>query len=188
MTLTVKNKFYLHIAISILIFGCLTYGSYFVFGLVKAESKKLTNQKIELAQIQEKRTKVFEASQEYEKLKETIEKLNSSILSKDEELKFIVFVENTAKQNSVNYDINISGASDANMIFQVSVSGRFENILNFIKQMENSPYYASIANVNMARVKDSLGSGDFKGKLNFPLGQNDVKVSLIIKVYTYAEK
>lgn len=188
MKLTLKNKFYLHIVVSILIFGCFVYGSSFVFGLVKKESKKLTDQKIELAQIQEKRTKVFEASQEYEKLKGTIEKLNASILSKNEELKFIVFVEGVAKQNSVNYDINISNTADSNMIFQVGISGHFENVLNFIKQMENSPYYASIENVNITKAKTNIGGGDFKGKLNYSLEANDVKASLIIKVYVYAEK
>lgn len=188
MALTLKNKFYLHIAISISVLGGLAFGSSVVFGMVKAESEKLTNQKIELIQIQEKRTKVFESSQEYEKLEESIGKLNSSILSDNEELKFIMFVENISKQNRINYDINISNTADSNVVFQVNAAGSFNDMLSFIKQIENSPYYANIENINMTKAKSSVSGSEFKGKLNYPLGPNDVKVSLIIKVYMYAEK
>lgn len=187
MALTLKNKFYLHIVISISVLGGLAFGSSVVFGMVKAESGKLTSQKIELIQIQEKRTKVFEASQEYEKLEESIKKLNSSILSENEELKFIVFVESISKQNRINYDINISNTTDSNVVFQVNAAGQFNDMLSFIKQIENSPYYANIENINMTKAKSATGA-EFKGKLNYPLGPNDVKASLIIKVYMYAEK
>ena|SRR3989344_6710009 len=188
MTLTLKNKFYLHIAISILVLGCLAFGSSVVFGMVKTESGKLTSQKVELIQIQEKRTKIFEASQEYERIKESIEKLNSSILLENEELKFIVFIESISKQNRVNYDLNISNTTDSNIVFQVNAAGAFNDMLSFIKQIENSPYYANIENISMTKAKSSVGGAEFKGKLNYPLGPNDVKTSLIIKVYMHAEK
>ncbi|MEK7453010.1 MAG: hypothetical protein AAB614_02130 [Patescibacteria group bacterium] len=190
MNLTIKRKLYIHLTIlSIILIGML-FVSWFALGIIKKNSEELIQFKKDLFQIQIKREKALEASKEYDNLKPFIDVVNSAMLSKKEELKFIVFIESIAKRNILNHEINITTSSDEDNIkesiinFQVKLSGSFQGILKFIKDIEDGLYYANISNIDLKRVSASTGSLG-RSKLDYALNEGDVEVSLIIKVYSY---
>ncbi len=193
MEITSKNKLYLQLIISILILGVFVKASLYVFGLIESQNDKITNKKIELIQINQKRENMLKSLGKYKSLEASISKLDNSLLSSGSELDFIIFLEDIAKKNNLNKEINILGTSNDkkkkktktninNMNFSVLLSGSFEETLAFIKEIQLAPYYASIMSVSFSKI----GSGVSRVKeAEYPLEENDVKTSLTVRVYTY---
>lgn len=189
MEVTSKNKLYLQLTILILILGVFVKGSFYVLGLIEAESKKLINKKIELIQINKKRENMLKSQEEYGVLESSINKLNNSLLSANSELDFIIFLENIAKKNNLNKEINILNSlkdknkiKSDNMNFSVSLSGSFDGTLAFIKEIQTAPYYANIISISFNRAGSGVSG---IGGSGYSLGKNDIKTSLTIRVYTY---
>ncbi len=193
MEITSKNKLYLQLIISILILGVFVKASLYVFGLIESQNDKIINKKIELIQINQKRENMLKSLGKYKSLEASISKLDNSLLSSGSELDFIIFLEDIAKKNNLNKEINILGTSNDkkkkktktninNMNFSVLLSGSFEGTLAFIKEIQLAPHYASIMSVSFSKI----GSGVSRVKeAEYPLEENDVKTSLTVRVYTY---
>ncbi len=186
MILDPKSKLYIHIFVLTSVLVLLYFVSNFVFGLIKSEKDALIKAKTELLQIDQKREKIANSFSEYSSLQKSIEKLNSSLLSKDGELEFIVFMEDVANKNMLNQSISIAdNVKDKNGVsFQVSLSGSFEGVLNFIKEIDNAKYYTNIEQVSFSLI-DSVGSVGLEGNNEYPLKEGDISASMLIKVYMY---
>lgn len=188
MNINPKSKLYIQLSILTLVFFGFLFVAYYIFGLVKQESKNLTNKKTELFQIKEKRKKIIESFEKFDLVKDDVKKLDNFLLASDDELKFIVFLEDVARKYMLNQSINISGQQKNKNLkyitFQVSLSGPFDGVMRFIKEVENAPYYANIINLSLKRVEvgRSVSAGN---RLDYPLKENDVSASFVIRVYNY---
>ncbi|MBI3671317.1 hypothetical protein HY249_00785, partial [Candidatus Azambacteria bacterium] len=108
MNLTAKNKFYIYLASLFAVLCGMIFAGWFVAGIVKKDGEKLTQLKSDLFQIQKKREKALEASEEYNSFKSSIDLANATILPRQDELKFIVFIEDIANNNRLNHETNIT--------------------------------------------------------------------------------
>jgi|GEM_PF-5038172 len=187
--MTSKNKFYISLMISLVILAAFLFLCWLSVNALKNESQNLRDSQGYFLELEKKKEKVSEALDEYNTNKESIDALNSAILSEDEDLELVVLIENAAKANLLNHEISINEIKDSrnrnvkDINFQVNVSGAFLGVLNFIKYIENAPYYLSIKNITLDRVTADIDTG--KDARSFPLKENDVRASLIIKVYTF---
>jgi hypothetical protein len=193
MNLNSKNKFYISLSIFLSIFAIFLFFIWLSFGVLKGENKNLIESQSYLLELEKKKEKISEAFLEYNASKDSIDTLNSALLSNDQDLNLVILIENTAKANMLNHEIMINDVRNKrskdprDINFQVNLSGSFLGVMNFIKYMEEAPYYLNIKNISLDRVSSDLEAGG-RGKLTFPLKENDVRASLIIKVYTYSQK
>jgi len=190
MNLNPKNKFYISLLMFLGVFAVFLFLAWFSFGVLKGESKNLIESQKYLLELEEKKEKIEKAFSEYDASRDLINSLNSSLLSSDQDLDLVILIENTAKDNKLNHEIMIDNISDKknknlkNVNFRVNLSGSFLGVMNFIEFIEKSPYYLNIENISLDRVSSPLEAGGREG-IVFPLKENDVRASLIIKVYTY---
>ena len=84
------------------------------------------------------------------------QKLNDSFIDKDKFVKFIEFIEATAKDTGNSIDL--SNISEKNNIqnFKIILGGSYPAEANFIAQLENSPYLVRLTNINMNKTFDSV--------------------------------
>ena len=83
------------------------------------------------------------------------QKLNDSFIDKDKFVKFIEFIEATAKDTGNSIDLsNIS----EKIIYRILNNSRrfYPAEANFIAQLENSPYLVRLTNINMNKTFDSV--------------------------------
>ena len=98
-------------------------------------------------------------------------------------------MENTANKYQLNQSINILGAKagkktkQTDMNFQVTLSGSFEGMLNFMKEIEKGVYFANIRNIALTRIETAVGV--LGGRNAYTLNEGDVKASFQIIVYAY---
>ncbi len=193
MNLNQKNKFYISIAVFSSIFLIFLFFIWFSFGVLKNENKNLLESQNYLLELEKKKEKISESFKEYSLNEEKITILNSALLLSGQDLNLVILIEDVAKKNNLNHQIMINDVNDkrsknVNSInFQVNLSGSFLGLMNFIKYIENAPYYLNISNISLDRVSFAVENSGGE-KLSFPLKENDVFASLIIKVYTYPEK
>jgi len=190
MNLNSKNKFYISLSIFLSIFAVFLFFIWLSFGVLRGENKNLIESQSYLLELEKKKEKISEAFKEYDSSKDEIDILNSALLSSDQELSLVILIEGTAKANMLNHKIMINQAKDKrnknqkNIDFQVNLSGSFLGVMNFIKYIEEAPYYLNIKNISLDRVSSDTMAGG-RDEIIFPLKENDVRASLIIRVYTY---
>ncbi|MEK7117764.1 MAG: hypothetical protein AAB861_03245 [Patescibacteria group bacterium] len=112
------------------------------------------NKNMELSSLSSKKVNLLQLKREAEDLKTYEDRIKSSFLTNDNAVDFIIFVENLAR--STGNGVSIKSVSEENAdrykSFRIELAGSYANLVNFIAQLENSPYLAYAYRVDIRKV------------------------------------
>jgi len=131
------------------------------FGQIKNLTNKISDLKLSLEK-ETGTTPVKETLTLYNTYEKKINILNSSLPSKNRELEFITALEDIAAKNNLKQKITFSQYSplEKNIFFKrplaISLSGNFAELINYLGEIEQLPFYININNlrVNKKEVSD----------------------------------
>lgn len=171
MKLTLPQKFYLNIAIFFMVVAGLCFLPWYIFGLIIEEGNKIRSVQSETVTLNKQRARINELMKEYERVDESALQLELSLLSSSDKLKFILLIEELARDTNVEHMLDVAGADPEAAYFNISSFGSFSNVLKFIYLLENAPYYISIQKIQITKGSAKDGS-------------NIVRAQMLIKVFT----
>lgn len=187
MTLSYKNKLYIQIGILIALMGASAWGSLFLFGLITQADATLSDAQKELASLSIQQEQIASIAKEYESAYERFVPLEERLLPREERLRFIMLVEQLATKAGVFHEINAAddvptaatkGASP--LYFNITISGRFPNVLRFMYLLENSRYFSAVEKTQITQ-----GAGPVAQKREgVASSPDDVRAQFTVKVYT----
>lgn len=96
----------------------------------------------------------------------------ATFLSKNEDLKFIIAIEKITQTTGNRQEIFLINAKDKTtenetaLKLQISLYGDFRALLNFLVQMENTPYFNDINSLQINRITTKENSNDKTGEIN----------------------
>ena len=176
MKLTIQNKIYLSIAgFILLIILMIVFAIYPLFKDMKNNSQELISQKEKFAVLGTKISNLENFKIIYKELEETLDKIDDLFTNPEVPVGFISFLEKSAKESQIEIEISSSPSPKSkkdfwpSLNFQITSTGSFTNFLKFLEKIENSQYLVEIENLNVNRIRGSLGS---------------VTTNLSIKVFT----
>ncbi len=143
------------LAVFILIFVFMVYP---LSKNIKNSSQELVSQKKELADLELKIVNLEKFKILYKNFEEILKKIDNLFVSQELPVDFIAFLENTSDEFSLKTEISPSAAKKiggdpwSSFVFQLSSGGSFNNLVKFIKKLENSSYLIEVQNVNISRV------------------------------------
>lgn len=184
--MTLKNKIKLSLiiflALSIFILILLVYPLY---KNIKDNATELSFKKQDSFYVDNKLKNIEEFKKNYKEIGASLEKGESLFVKSEAPVNFIGFLEKASE----DYDVPIKISPSApvkkindpwySIVFQLSASGKFPDIIKFIEKLESGPYLAQIETLNITRLTaDNLKSKEFAG---YSVG--DVKISFSIKAF-----
>lgn len=93
-----------------------------------------------------------------------VARLNQALPKKDALISMRQDLENIARQNNLSYGFKFVG-EDAKIEeglrsqkFQLSVQGQYQNIMNFIRAIERTTYFISLADIDLTASQGGYGS------------------------------
>ncbi|MDD3284956.1 MAG: type 4a pilus biogenesis protein PilO [Patescibacteria group bacterium] len=118
-------------------------------------------------------------------VKYNIQNLNDIFIYKDKEVEFITTLENIASKENIEQNIKITPPKDdknnnyKKTQIQLTTSGNFENILNYLTELEKLKYYINIYSIDINKNQ----SNKIKGLED--IENVSTNVVCIINAYTY---
>ncbi len=102
-----------------------------------------------------KRANTLQVNRDRDGLEVLSQKLESSFVGKDRFVEFIDFVESSAR-NTGNL-VNLSNISEGNNVqnLKINLEGSYSATVNFLAQIENSPYLVRSTNIIISKSSDS---------------------------------
>ena len=98
--------------------------------------------------------------------------LENILPPRDQLLSFSKELENIARKNNLEFSFSFgeeklsSGKEPGQISFRLIINGSYENIYNFLSDIETSRYFIDPSSVDLVR-KDSVFSATFNGKVFF---------------------
>lgn len=184
-----KTKLYVTIVAIILIFLGLIGGAILpLINKINSLSSQYTNTKQQIVNIEEKRNQISKIETEYNQIKDSIDKINNSLIDPTKFLDTIIKLEQMAEQTDNRHDITIieqdpkakkSGAQPKFLAFRVILIGSFQNSMNFMNTLENSNFYSRIDKVELAKA-NTLPNPDPSQTIK----ETDIRTILEVKIFT----
>lgn len=184
-----KIKLYITIAVIVFIFlGLFLGGILPLINKINLLSSQYIVTKQQIINIEEKRNQIYKLETEYNQIKDSIEKINGSLIDPSKFLDTIIKLEQMAEQTHNRHDITII-EQDANpkknippqkyLAFRIILIGSFKDSINFINTLENSNFYSRIDKVEMVKA-DTLPNPDPTQIIK----ETDIKTTLEVKIFT----
>lgn len=184
-----RTKLYITIAVIIFIFLGLIGGAILpLINKVSSLSSQYIETKQQIVNIEEKRNQISKIETEYNQIKDSIDKINNSLVDPNRFLDTIIKLEQMAEQTNNRHNIAIieqdpkakkSNALPKFISFRVSLIGSFQDSINFMNTLENSNFYNRIDKVEMVKA-GSLPNPD----PNQPIKETDIRTTLEVKIFT----
>ncbi len=83
-----------------------------------------------------------------------IKKVREKLLSGDDIIRVIVLLENLSEQVDINQKVSISRQAEDKVVLKNSISGEFNNIMQYVDGMENLAYAVEIEEIIFSPTKD----------------------------------
>lgn len=139
--------------------------------------------KDQIAHADEQRQQLVNFEANSQNYKPYLESLDKSFVDPVNPIDFITFLENAALAAAVDIDIKLlplqqtSGGASSQIMLQISLSGDFGGILEFINHVERGPYLAMVQKVTIQnQTKDASMPGGAK------IVREGVAANLILQV------
>ena len=119
---------------------------------IKEERANIVTQKIELEKRLSNEKNMASLSSKIRKIKPQIDRLSSVYINQGRQLEFITTLEGIASENKVAQSLNLNFDSLSNdpnyniIPLEISVSGTYANVLNYLISLETMNYYINITN------------------------------------------
>lgn len=191
MRLSNYNKILL---ISLLGIIVLTASTFFIIipllNKIRAASNEyLTNQKI-ISRFTESKTFFMNLEKKYKNNQDDISKIEGAFLSKKDIVDFVATLERIAVQTNNIFEIQFVESLDQkiaapketipSLSFRISLKGNFNNLLDFIAHLENSPFppYRLISLEDLAIKKITNISSALDSDFNGTILQSDLSIRI----------
>lgn len=179
----IKQKTYMDVLIAIaVVFALLYFGNVYLVKQEENLSLEITNKKQKIEQLRRHSEQIVTIRNAYKDVQEKIDKVHSSIVDYSEIVNFIVEVENVAKKNGIELDINVAnkekGSLDKNFsytFYKIRASGNFSDTMKFLSNLENLRYYSDIENIKILSNKELIDNKN----------QALINLDADLKVYIY---
>ncbi len=126
---------------------------------VRQTSREFARGRQELNQLISERTNLFQIKIEYERTVSSRQSVESVFLSSSRAVDFIVFLENLARSSGNAVEVqSVRGEGEAGgnqLDFKMALAGNYPNLVNFLAQLENSPYLTQVSRLETSRSVDS---------------------------------
>ena len=165
MNLSPQKNFYLSIFIFVAAVAGLCFLPWYVFSLIIEEGNKIQSVQSETVTLNKQRARINELIKEYERVEESALRLEQSLLSSSDKLKFILLIEELSRDTNVEHLLDVAGADPEAAYFNISAFGSFSNVLKFIYLLENAPYYISIRKIQITKGSAKDGSSIVRAQM-----------------------
>lgn len=183
MKITPQIKLYITIAIIIVIFITTIIGA--VLPLVKKIgdiSGQYLNTEQQIVNAVEKRNQIFKIEQEFNEIKDSISKINSSLTDSSKFLDVLIKLEQLAESQGNRHEISIlepqkkDSSQFKHLFFRIILIGSFNSVMNFINQLENANFYGKIEKIEITKTPQNIQEAN---------PAEDIKATLEVKIFTH---
>ncbi len=194
LDLNKKNKYKNKILINIALFFAFTlFVVYFLLLPATNKIKKLrvdiANAKIEINNAIEKEKNINNQTDKLKTIESQIEKLDKIFISRNRELEFITTLEGVASKNNIEQTFDLKAIPDfndddfINIPIIIKAKGEFNNVMNYLKDLETLAYYINISNLEI--TKNTSGGQAVFSKNNYSNEQSNSIITMNITANTY---
>ena len=137
---------------------------------IKLSNATLQEQKMASENFYQNWKNMISSKKNYEQIQDEIAN-QATFLSKNEALKFIMATEKMAQETGNRQNISITNTDkttekETALKLQITLSGNFYGLLNFLVQMENAPYFNDIDSLQINRIMTEKDSANKTGDIN----------------------
>jgi len=154
-----KIKILIKLAMVILVLGLGIYFSYFFAQKIDKLSRKVIESQSMIKNLQSLNEMKVKLHEDYNYLKPYLDKV-SNFLPKEEKLvEIISWLESIASTTTVSQKLQIKEISSYKDDFKkadykITLDGTYNNILNYLKEFEYSPYFVRMNNLSISSIND----------------------------------
>lgn len=165
-----KKRLTIHIGVPLAVFILLLASFFFIGGDIAVRAERIKQLRGEISFRSQANQSLASLRRDAQKASDYVFILDNILLSRDQLLDFPRRTEAVALQNNVSFSFGFGGetpkdgADFGTINFSASSAGSFDNLLNFLKYIENSGYFVKIESFDLQR-KESNFQGSFSGKI-----------------------
>jgi Tfp pilus assembly protein PilO len=138
---------------------------------IKETKKEVINQKNELEKKLNREKNLVTLNEDLKKIEPEVDSLNQIFIEKNMELEFITTLEGIAGKNNINQTLNLN--TDKSIKFgqytktpiEISVQGKYNNLLDYLKNIETLKYYINISSLDLILENQDAASLYKTGRL-----------------------
>ena len=146
---------------------CIVFLVHHLWQSIKENSGQILSDKAEILSLDSQDNALKSFKKNYDGYKVNLDKADQLFVNPDDPIAFISFLEKTASDSSVAFDIALSPpqkglapSAQPAAVFQISAKGSFTNIATFIQRLERGPYLLGLQHVS---IKNIGQGGDTEG-------------------------
>lgn len=148
----------------LIVFVLLILSIWFIFLKVREESNNLFEEKNKIVILEQQNKEIESFKLEYNTYVPNLKKIEEMFVDPKNPLSFIEFLEKISTNNNVSLEISplsflTEGASKL-VVVKLSVKGEFNDLLSFLKNMENGDYLISIDNLVISNYEEKAESAN----------------------------
>jgi len=142
----------------------------FLIGQISQASSNFVSLQRDLIKIQKTQNDVEYQKKEYQAIKPEIKKITNVFLENGKAINFIIALEEIARQSGNQTEIQVMDQgkeSEESIVFQVSLWGKFSNLIKFMSYLENLAYLNQVEVVKIQRInQDDAEKGTTTGEIS----------------------
>jgi hypothetical protein len=148
----------------LIIFVLLIFTIWFIFLKIREESNNLFEEKNRIIILEEQNKEIENFKPEYDNYLLNFKEIEEMFVDPKNPLSFIEFLEKTSFSANVNLEISpLSFSTEGALKYvtvKLSVKGDFNDLLNFLENMENGNYLISIDNLIISNYEEKAESAN----------------------------
>ena len=128
--------------------------SAFLFNGIVKKSKDLASGRNSAALLEQESNDIENFKKNYSDYKSNLERIDQLFIDSHNPVNFIKFLEETSASYGLDMNVAVPSFSQGSSVqgnFQISLSGDFYKIAEFIQAIENGPYLVQVKNLNIAK-------------------------------------
>ncbi len=154
----IKNKTYANIIVFLLIIICLGYfGNIIMVEYVKSLSLEMISRKDKISMHEKRNKKIEEVRNNYGNIQKEMNVVSGALAKYEEPYKLIEKLDDIAAKNNVKLEKLPTDKKEepvsADLVarrFNIKATGEFDNIINFLINLDNFDYYLNIDRIMMS--------------------------------------
>jgi hypothetical protein len=142
----------------ILNLAILLAGGWFITSKIINSSAQLAEKKSVMDATQKNWGEISLSQKDLQAIKPQLEKIDGSFISNNQPIEFINLLETLAQRTNSLFEINLmslgadSNKKENSILFQISLTGTFGNLMHFLNYLENMKYLVQIQSVDVSQV------------------------------------
>ena len=175
----VEKKLYIKAALLLIVVLVLFYVSYFYLPQkIEGLSLEIINNKKQIELMNAQNNQIENIRKKQDELQENVDNVSECIIDYSNIFSFVIETRSVAEKNNVNLSINVSNEGKAQMTeflsyinYNMKITGKFDDVMNFLNYLENSKYYVNIEKMKISKKND-----------------HDIVLDSVLKVYVRDNK